>query len=99
MHPSLIRLLLVFALLFSQLGGLTHGIAHMLEKPSQDQSQPHDRVCDLCASYAQLGNAFGSHAIQPVSVRQRPVFVSISSVLSPSSAFTVFSARAPPHHV
>lgn len=100
MHPSLsIRLLLIFALLFSQLGGLAHGIAHTLEKQPQDQSQPHDRLCDLCATYAQLGSALGSHAIQFILVKQHAVFVSISSVPLCLSAFAAFSARAPPRHV
>ncbi len=100
MHPSLsIRLLLVFALLFSQLGGLAHGIAHALENQPQDQSQPHDRLCDLCATYAQLGSALGSHAIRFISVEQHAIFASIPSVSFRLSAFAAFSARAPPRHV
>jgi len=98
MHRSLpIRLLLVFALLFSQLGGLAHGIAHSLAEQTQDQSLPHDRLCDLCASYAQLGSALGSHALQFAPVEQHTVFVSASSVTFRSTAFTAFAARAPPY--
>lgn len=54
-----IRLLLVLALLFAQIGGAAHGIAHALEERAQDQALPHDKLCDLCATYAQLGGALG----------------------------------------
>lgn len=98
MHRSLpIRLLLVFALLFIQLGGLAHGIAHTLEQQSQDQSQPHDRLCDLCASYAQLGSALGSRAIQFTPLEQQTAFVAAAFVTFRNSAFTAFAARAPPY--
>ncbi|MCR4299267.1 MAG: hypothetical protein NUV75_11065 [Gallionella sp.] len=98
MYRSLpIRLLLVFALLFSQLGGLTHGIAHALEEQSHDQSLPHDRLCDLCATYAQLGSALGGHATQFTPLEQHAVFVSASSATFHSTAFTAFAARAPPY--
>jgi hypothetical protein len=100
MHRSLpIRLLLVFALLLSQLGGLTHGIAHTLEQQSQDQSQPHDRLCDLCASYAQLGSALGSQAPQFTPTEQETHFVSAAYASFRSTAFTAYTARAPPYSV
>ena len=100
MHRSLpIRLLLVFALLLSQLGGLTHGIAHTLEQHSQDQSQPHDRLCDLCASYAQLGSALGSHSPQFTPAKQETHFVASASASFRSTAFTAYTARAPPYSV
>lgn len=84
MHRSLpIRLLLIFALLLSQLGGLTHGIAHTLEEQTQDQSQPHDRLCELCASYAQLGGALGSHAPQVEPIKQPVFFVAVFSTPVP----------------
>lgn len=98
MHRSMpIRLLLIFALLFSQLGGLAHGITHMLEEQSHDQSLPHDRLCDLCATYAQLGSALGGHATQFATVEQQAVFVSASFAIFRSTAFTAFAARAPPY--
>ena len=100
MHRSLpIRLLLVFALLLSQLGGLTHGIAHTLEQHSQDQSQPHDRLCDLCASYAQLGSALGSLSPQITPAKQETIFVAAAYAPFRSNAFTAFAARAPPYSV
>lgn len=100
MHRSLpIRLLLVLALLLSQLGGLAHGIAHTLEQQSQDQSQPHDRLCDLCASYAQLGSALGNHTHQFIPARQETHFATAASASLFSTAFTAFTARAPPYFV
>lgn len=98
MYRSLpISLLLVFALLFAQFGGLAHGIEHALAEQSQDQSLPHDRLCDLCATYAQLGSALSGHAVQFATVEQHTVFVSASSATFSSAAFTAFAARAPPH--
>lgn len=90
------RLLLVFALLFSQLGGLSHGIAHALEEQTQDQSQPHDRLCDLCATYAQLGTAFTPSVFQfvPGVVHDKNAFRACFTV--PTTTRSAFSARAPP---
>lgn len=61
-------LLLAFALLFVQQGGLAHGIAHTLAE--QQQSLPHDAPCELCATYAQLGSA-------PISVPQLPPILTL----------------------
>src|ERR1022692_4082691 len=59
------RLLLISALLIVQLGSLTHGISHVLAEQSQgsEQSLPHDKYCDQCAAYAQIGGAIGSSGI------------------------------------
>ena len=92
-----IRLLLVFALLFTQIGGLAHGIAHTLEGQSQGQSLPHDRLCDLCAAYAQIGSALGSNGPTLAPCKQPPAFSAIVPVVFHSIAFTAFAARAPPH--
>lgn len=92
-----LRLLLVFALLFAQLGGLAHGIEHALAEQTQDQSLPHDRLCDLCATYAQIGGAVGSSAIHfDFSASHEEAF-SASTFSFRSSAFTAFAARAPPY--
>lgn len=110
---STIRLLLVFALLFSQLGGLTHGIAHALAEqtrnhhshvqaskvPSSAQSLADDRLCDLCASYAQLGSAFGSHVIRFISIAQHISFAVPALFTVFSIAFAAFAARAPPRPI
>ena len=97
MHHSLpIRLLLIFALLFSQMGGLFHGISHTLDE--QSQSLPHDKLCDLCAAYAQLGTALGSHAASPLLQEQRSTAVDSSlAALRGAIRFDAFAARAPPY--
>lgn len=100
MHRSLnIRLLLIFALLLTQLGGLSHGIAHTLEEQSQEQSPPHDRLCNLCASYAHLGTAFASTVFQlvPVIVHNEDAFRACFTFST--AALSAFSARAPPRSV
>ncbi|HLP98452.1 MAG TPA: hypothetical protein VK149_08405 [Sideroxyarcus sp.] len=87
---------LVLALLFTQLGGLTHGIAHTLAEQSQDQSLPHDQHCELCAAYAQVGSALGSSDIQFDFASNLEETSSSLSVTFHSAAFSAFAARAPP---
>ncbi len=91
------RLLLVFSLLFVQTGSLVHGISHALADQTQDQSLPHDKHCDLCAAYAQLGSALGSHgvAFTPADIQTVQIDASLYAVI-PNTAFTAFVARAPP---
>lgn len=92
----LLPLLLVFALLFAQQGALLHGIEHSLAEQSQDQSLPHDKHCNLCEAYAQIGGAIGSNHIQFdfASSFEEARFLSTTSFHS--VAFSAFSARAPP---
>lgn len=97
LRSAFLKSLLVLALLFAQQGALTHAIGHSLAEKSQDQSQPHDRLCDLCAAYAQIGSAIGSHAHQFKPVKQQTFFVAASSVSFRSGTFTAFAARAPPY--
>ena len=59
LRSILLKSLLAFALLFAQQGAVTHSISHVLAEQSQDQSLPHDKHCDLCAAYAQIGSAVG----------------------------------------
>lgn len=87
-------LLLAFALLFVQQGGLAHGIAHTLAE--QQQSLPHDAPCELCAAYGQLGNA-------PISVPQLPPILAVRAHVAAAAplefrSITVLAApaRAPP---
>lgn len=95
-HSLFARFLLIFALLFAQLGGYAHGIAHTLADQSQDQSLPHDKHCDLCAAYSQIGSAIGSNAL-PFSpddtqeARLHPLFTTGTSV-----TIAAYTARAPP---
>ncbi len=92
-----IRLLLVLALLFAQMGGLTHGIAHTLAEQSQDHSLPHDKLCDLCASYAQLGNSLGSSHVHFTATAQCFTFQASHAADFHSVALSAFAARAPPY--
>ncbi len=99
--PFFPRFLLILALLFAQLGGLTHGISHALAEPAQrsDQSLAHDKLCDLCAAYAQIGSAIGSSYIgftagQNFEAPHCGYFHS-----QPAEPFAAFAARAPPHSV
>lgn len=93
------KVLLVFALLFTQLGGLTHGISHTLSEQNQssDQSLPHDKHCDLCAAYAQIGGVITSGNISFVNSENIEAFVSDYSNATLSARFVAFSARAPPY--
>jgi len=48
-------LLVIFALLFAQLGGLTHGISHVLDEYSRSGDQSlSEEGCDHCDVYGQL---------------------------------------------
>ncbi len=93
----LLPLLFVFALLFAQQGALTHGIAHTLAEQSQDQSLPHDKHCDLCATYAQIGSAIGSGSIHFDFAASFTETVAQHSASFRSIAFSAFAARAPPY--
>lgn len=100
MRLSLIaRLLLIFTLLFVQTGGLMHEISHIVvhSSTSHDHSLPHEKHCDLCAAYAQIGSALGSHAIEFKSIEQHVALTpSAPDAVTATPAFTAFAARAPP---
>ena len=92
------KIILIFALLLAQLGGFTHGISHVLAEQNQstDQSLPHDKLCNLCVVYAQIGGAISSsHVDFTGSASVKTFHVNHFSVVS-SSRFTSFAARAPP---
>ncbi|MDD2684907.1 MAG: hypothetical protein PHY62_01990 [Gallionella sp.] len=95
-----IRFLLVFALLFVQLGGAMHGIAHTLAEQQQEQTLPHDKQCDLCASYAQLGSALGNNALPHfTTTRIGEPFTATTLTAYHTPSFAAFAARAPPYSV
>lgn len=97
-HSLLIRFLLIFALLFAQTGGLAHGISHVLADQSQDQSVPHDKLCDLCATYAELGSALGSQSIQFTKPELTTALISAPfNTPLRNIPFSAFAARAPPY--
>lgn len=90
------RLLLIFTLLLTQLGGLSHGISHILAPQTQDQSLPHESHCDLCASYAQLGSAAPSTRIEIAAVSFVNPFKASQPFEFHTLSVAVFAARAPP---
>jgi hypothetical protein len=100
MHRSLLtRLLLIFALLFAQMGGLAHGISHIMgDLPhGSEHSLPHDKYCDQCAAYGQIGSAIGSNNIGfAVSDNFETLHFSEPASCS-STTFAAFAARAPPY--
>ena len=89
-------LLLAFALLFAQQGGAVHAIQHTLAEKTQDQSLPHDKPCDLCAVYAQIGSAIGSSDIRFDFAASFAATLTTHFATFHSVAFTAFAARAPP---
>ncbi|MEQ1525194.1 MAG: hypothetical protein ABL911_00400 [Gallionella sp.] len=93
------KILLIFALLFAQLGGLTHGITHVLaeQKQNSDQSLPHDKHCDLCVAYAQIGGAISSNSVGFFGSAGIEAFHVDHFSTAFSSRFVAFSARAPPY--
>jgi hypothetical protein len=94
-----LRFLLVIALLFAQQGAMTHGIAHTLAEQSHDKSLAHDKHCDLCAVYAQIGSAVGSSNIHFDFTATFAETLSSHASSFRSVAFAAFSARAPPYSV
>lgn|SRR5487761_2274305 len=90
------RFLLILALLLTQLGGLTHGISHTLEGQSTDHSLSHEKHCELCAAYAQLGSALSSHAIQFSAIAHLATPVPDVTARFISTVFNAYTARAPP---
>ncbi|MDX8379420.1 MAG: hypothetical protein R8K48_05155 [Gallionella sp.] len=92
------RLLMIFTLLFAQTGSLTHGISHLVAKQTSDHSLPHNKHCNLCAAYAQLGAALGCHTIGLPLVEQHIVLAETAFyVLESNATFHAFAARAPPY--
>jgi hypothetical protein len=97
--PLFARLLLIFALLFAQLGSFTHSISHILDEQTQsgDQSPAHDKHCDLCEAYAQISSAIGSNSISFASSANYETLHLASFSSSTSNTLVAFAARAPPY--
>lgn len=93
------RFLLVIALLFAQLGGLTHSITHSMNERGRDAALAQDKHCDLCQQYAQIGSAVSSTATQFDAVIQRSEFILIPATTADSAPFRAYTARAPPYSV
>lgn len=97
LRSVLLKSLLAFALLFAQQGAVTHSISHVLAEQSQNQSLPHDKHCDLCAAYAQIGSAVGVNHIHFDFAPSFGAILTTYSVTFRSFAFSAFAARAPPY--
>ena len=97
LRSILLKSLLVLALLFAQQGAVTHGISHVLAEQSQDHSLPHDKHCDLCAAYAQIGSAVGVNHIYLDFGSSFGAILTTYSVTFHSFSFSAFAARAPPY--
>lgn len=95
----LIPLLLAFFLLFAQQGGAVHALQHAMAEQAQDQSLPHDKLCDLCAVYAQIGSAIGSHAVSFAPAGLAAFFPPLLFAAFRAGLFAAFAARAPPFSV
>ena len=93
------RLLLIFALLFAQMGSLAHGISHILAERSQGSSQslPHDKYCSQCEAYGQIGGAIGSSAISFAGSESFETLQFNQPASSSSVTFAAFAARAQPY--
>ena len=97
LRSTVLKSLLVLALLFTQQGVVMHGVSHALTEHSQHQSLPHDKYCKLCAAYAQIGSAIGvSHIHFDFAATFETAHTSYSTDFH-SIAFTAFAARAPPY--
>lgn len=95
MRP-LYLLLFVFALLFTQQGAVVHALSHTLAEQKQDSSLPQDKVCDLCAVYAQIGSAIASSPVAFAAVELGVSLVPVTVTEFHSPLFAAFAARAPP---
>jgi len=96
-HTLFARLLLIIALLFTQMGGFAHGISHTLAGKGTDHSLPHDKQCELCAAYAQIGSAIGSSAAQFAIGDSYETPHHTLFTLPASVNFVAYTARAPPY--
>lgn len=91
--------LLILALLFAQLGGMVHGISHILSDPTTraEQTLPTDLHCDLCEAYAQIGGAIHSSFLDFAPHHALDIAHTAVSRQLVASPFVPFSARAPPY--
>ncbi|MDD2720041.1 MAG: hypothetical protein PHH47_01885 [Gallionella sp.] len=90
------RLFLICALLFAQMGAVTHSIAHTLADRATEHTLSHDKHCDLCEAYNQIGGAVGSTS-QPF-LSEPPQQTPLASlVVAPTGDIHIaYPARAPP---
>lgn len=97
LRTMLPKFLLITALLLTQLGGLMHGISHIMDERGTNSSVPHDKHCELCGAYSQLGNAVGITAIHVTTIAATQAYASTELVSFHTLSFTAYTARAPPY--
>lgn len=90
------RLLLIVALLFAQMGGIAHAISHTLENRAPEHAISHDKHCDLCEVYAQIGSAVGSSAPTLATGDNVETPHSFAAIASSGGTRIAHPARAPP---
>lgn len=99
LRRTILYLLFACVVLFAQQGAIMHAVQHVLAEQTQDQSLPHDKLCDLCSVYAQIGSAIGSSPVFFAPDGQQGAFAQIFSSQFRSASFAAFAARAPPYSV
>ena len=96
---TILSLLFACVVLLAQQGAVTHAMQHALAEQTQDQSLPHDKLCDLCSVYAQIGSAIGSSPVFFAPDEPHGSFSQIFFSRFRSASFAAFAARAPPYFV
>jgi hypothetical protein len=99
------RILIIFALLFAQVGGITHGYSHILSEQSitetqlssVDKTSSHEKHCDFCAAFDQISSALASSIVSFTPFQHFDGLEPSHSYSYTSIASFPFAARAPPY--
>lgn len=99
------RILIIFALLFAQIGGITHGYSHVLSGQSitkaqllsGDKSPAHEDHCNVCAAFDQIASALASSIVSFTPFQHFDGLEPSHSYSYTSIASFPFAARAPPY--
>lgn len=92
-----------FALLFAltQQAAVSHEISHISDVQQSSQKQDkttHTNFCEKCLSFSDIGNSIAIKHISFALSVLNSEFSSHPSLQPLSSAYAVYSARAPPLH-
>jgi hypothetical protein len=99
------RILIIFALLFAQVGGIAHTYSHVLPEQSitkapllsGDKSPAHEDHCNVCVAFDQIASAVSSSVVSFTPLQH---FDGVNIDHSYSYTFIAsfpFTARAPPY--
>lgn len=99
------RILIIIALLFAQIGGVTHGYSHVLSEQSiikaqitsGDKSPTHEEHCAFCAAFDQIASALASSIVSFTPFQNFDGLEPSHSYSYTSIASFPFAARAPPY--